>query len=261
MSASLKYTNVKPEEIAFQPPHDRSNGRGKHMWIQASATNKGKVQFQTAKCYVPFDVTPDEQNESKAAITMNVEDPAFVEVLDGIDAAFAAYCMENKATIFPGKSDVWITTNQFNCIKRDDEGKYAPKFKAKIMLEGRDDQKTDILVGRIAGDDILCNKGEIGDLVKGSQAVAIVSLNSGWFGSIGWGLEFRVDQILVYKPDRKRSIEQFDLGANLILEDGEVAEDKANKPPAEKQARVEVPAVLAGVVDDTVCCGDSCPMP
>lgn len=228
MSSTL-YTDVNADVIHFAEPQARTKGIGMSLFINANPATKQALTFQLPKSNVPFNPTEEPPNQDgspayKTSISIDVTDDILANILSTIDTKYLAYIMANKEKIFPGKSEEWIRQRQFPAIKHDDAGKYEPKMKIKVILNGK--KPSDILVGRVVDDKILTRSGSIDDIEAGCKIVPIVTLFSGWTGTIGFGLEFRMEQCIVFKAGAKRSLGAFQ-GLGEVVEDTAQDDDDA----------------------------------
>ena len=240
------YTDINPNDIHFCDPQPRKNGTGMTFFINPNPTTKASLTFQLPKSHVPFGVNEEPPNQDgspayKASVNIDVTDDVLASLLGTLDTKMLDFILTNKEKIFPGKKvDEWIRPRQFHAIKHDDNGKYSPRMKIKVILTGKN--PSDIIVGRNVDDKVLTRPGTIEDIEAGCSIVPIVTLVSGWAGNIGYGLEFRMEQCLVFKTGAKRSLSAF-RGLGEIVEDmvdgkdghdDDVGEDEAG-PAAKKQ--------------------------
>ena len=155
----------------------------------------------------------------------NIDDDVLMEKLCEIDQSLLNAAIKNQSAWWPGmkeKDEDWVSSHQSKVVKIQEDSRYPPKLKLKIINEGNK-QATKFYVASQEEPEALMD-ANIESVTPGSKVVAMVSIQGAWIShhsmNFCFGLELRAEQILVYQPAETRGIHQF----KLYNDDGQMLE-------------------------------------
>jgi len=217
--APVMYNEIKPSDWHYGAPLQRAQGKGAHLYINLNEFTKKNCRFQTPTLKIPFAVRADESADWKSTMMANIEDDVLMEKLQEIDESLLNAAFKNQSTWWPGlkeKDKDWISSKHSKVVKIQDDSRYPPKMKIKIINEGNK-QATKFYIAKPDNEtnQIGYLDSNIDCVTAGSKVVAMVSIQGAWISHYSmtycFGLELRAEQVLVYQQPETRSIHQFKL--------------------------------------------------
>ena len=229
------YDEIKISELHFTVPQARSGGKpGLHLYINVDNQNKRNLYYQGPKCHVPFAVNPDEtpnrESSYESSMMCNIDDNELLQKLNELDATVLATAIANKDTWFPSKeggksikTDDWIKSKQFCVVKVSEDNKYKPKMKLKIINQGNKGETSFYTSRKVDGKNLM-RPATIDAISAGCHVVPIITLAGAWIGTLGYGVELRVDQLMIEQSEDVRGVHNFVLDGEIMLDSNPVIE-------------------------------------
>ena len=234
------FNTLTPNQWDYKEPRKGGNG----AWNSYCDTRKGTRQTpraQLAKCKAKFGVSnaPEQNpNSTRRNLDLSVTDADMIAFFEQVDRANCAAAATHSKSTFNKEysADMLYETIYLKTLKYDDEKKYDPLIRTKVVVGGDPRQHTKIYVvtgtDPETGDDVY-EEGTIDDITKNSLVVPIVDFRGLWFASRQFGMSVVCKTIMVW-PEAGDEEPQFE-GLNLKKRAATDIGSSASKRP-----RVEV---------------------
>jgi len=198
-----------PETLATMGKQVKMLVGGEPIKMQVAQQDFDPVKDFETLPKVPFGVSASYpgSDPGRRKLDLVVDDKKIVEVFQGFDEQNIKEVVKRSKELLGKEMDEKAVKDIFTpSVKVHPDGKYDPIVPSKLQLTG--DKKTSIVVA-VPGDEFTFYEGTVDDIEKGSRVLVVVETSGLWFKNRRFGMSFKVTDMVVWKPVRKRGIDAF----------------------------------------------------